>query len=268
MWINDFVVYQEEVQNENDYPDVFITHVNNYFYSVFRSHFEAMGMELITLKLYNHSVFDKIIPNDKRLVDFLNLDLDVENDLQEPDENDPAVLSGNQNGEKNSESAPSENQTSEDTQVELPLVEQVGIEFFDTVLVKCLVPPLIQEHLNRLFRLRLALGRMDFLLTRRKMEVGRRSSKIEQLFLNFAHGFVRRYLNSAFGEVAERQWKIFTDTAKRLKGVHEYTGAQKLLLRNIYTAIGLNPGQHSFSTLLSLTLKDLELYCRDELVSF
>ncbi|KAE9553476.1 hypothetical protein FO519_003305 [Halicephalobus sp. NKZ332] len=277
MWINDFVVYQEEVQDENDYPDVFITHVNNYFYSVFRNNFEAMGMELVTLKLFNHSVFDKIIPNDKRLIDFLNLDIDVgDNDVQEPDENDPVIIPNGSCSEKNQGSTTSEDQnnlndspgknSSNDFQeVELPLVEQVGIDFFDTVLVKCLFPPLIQEHMNRLFRLRLALGRMDFLLTKRKMDVGKKSSKIEQLFLSFSHGFVRRYLNSAFGEVAERQWKIFRDTAKKLKGVHEYTGAQKLLLRNIYTAIGLNPGQHSFSNLLNLTLKDLELYCRDEL---
>lgn len=269
MWINNFVIEASQYVKEDPDPELFIGGLNEYFGIVFEKELEGLNKSnnLIKLKLYSYELFDKVLPSDQRLVDFLNVEIEIPNDdtTLGTDENIPVgQFSNSKISEKESAYDTTSKTSSEYSLESVSLVDQIGLEFDDSILMKCLIPPQVQEHLNRLFRLRLKLAKLDYLLTEKTINKSSPMSKMEQLFLFQAHGFIRKYLNTVFGYVANEQWNDFIKTTQKLKGVDSITKAQTYLIRNIFSPSGLYSGSAGFVEIFDQTLHLLDGYGRED----
>uniref|UniRef100_A0AC34R9A9 Gamma-tubulin complex component n=1 Tax=Panagrolaimus sp. JU765 TaxID=591449 RepID=A0AC34R9A9_9BILA len=265
MWINDFVVLAEELMETDPVPDEFISRLNEYFYGLFRPFYEKLHcrFDLIKLQLYNYSLFDKVLPSDVRLVDYLCSGSNAASD-DGVDENNPLVSDSIQNsGEKDSLCNDVSFLGSAASDYQLQLVDQIGIVFHDTLLVKCLIPPSVQEHINKLFRLRLLLARCEYLLTTKRLNKSATYSKMEHLVLFNVQNFLRSYSNTVFGLIVEKQWGKFSKALQSLKGIDNAVDAQMYLLRDIYSPAGLFSRSSAFSQFLNIVLTDVILYCQE-----
>jgi hypothetical protein len=286
-WLPDFVDEVDMITSSIDELDDYDANkFNHIFMNFFHQRCKKVkeNFDLVKMKLYDYSLFEKVLPLDKRFVDYVLIESEMEKEDEGiNDENQPIINNKSVSLEDATRSSgktslsPLEDpkQASEndddDAQVEateLPFIERIGIEFSNFVLFKCLVPPPIQEHFNRLFRLRFSLVRANLLLLQKRYlseSADIYSNRSEQIFITVVQNFISRYTFFVFGILCGEQWKIFKDTTPNLKSINTITEAQRFLLRNINSSAGLYNNSQRFSDNLMMVLQTINGYCLGEM---
>jgi hypothetical protein len=283
-WLSYFVEDIEGLSSSMELDDSDADKFNYLFMNYFQQRCQRVqkDFDLVKMKLYDYSLSEKVLPLDKRFVDYIPMDSEAEreegtyhnDENRQPNSNKSISLEDTSKGK--SSSTPLEDPrhaaaaASEEDQepAKLPFVERIGIEFTNFILFKCLVPPPIQEHFNRLFRLRFSLVRANIILLQKRYlsnTIGPESNPSEQVFITFVQNFISRYTYYVFGILCEEQWKIFESTTPNLKSINTITEAQRFLLRNINSSAGLYNNSQNFSENLMNVLKTVNDYCSGEM---
>uniref|UniRef100_A0AC34FCI5 Gamma-tubulin complex component n=1 Tax=Panagrolaimus sp. ES5 TaxID=591445 RepID=A0AC34FCI5_9BILA len=278
-WLANFVEDIEELSATMELDDSDADKFNFLFMNYFQQRCQKVqkNFDLVKMKLYENSLFEKVLPLDKRFVDYIPLDSEAEreegtyiNDENQPLSNKSVSLEEASTGKTSStlmeDPRPFLATEEEQEAAKLPFVERIGIEFTKFILFKCLVPPPIQEHFNRLFRLRFSLVRANILLLQKRLQFNSvDSNKSEEVFLTFVQHFISRYTYFVFGILCDEQWKLFKSTTPTLKSINTITEAQRFLLRNINSSAGLYNNSQNFSVNLMHILQIVNNYCFGEI---
>ena len=163
-WLANFVEEVAALCNSVELLDSDADEFNRRFMFYFQPHCKKVkdDFDLVKIKLYTNTLFGKCLPLDTRFVDFVLLENDGETDDTEGDNDE------NHAPNKNVIKAPSNvddpQPNGENSNQDISILDRVGIQFQNKILFKCLISPSVQEHLNRLFRLRFSLVRTNILL--------------------------------------------------------------------------------------------------------
>uniref|UniRef100_A0A914ZD60 Gamma tubulin complex component protein N-terminal domain-containing protein n=1 Tax=Panagrolaimus superbus TaxID=310955 RepID=A0A914ZD60_9BILA len=207
-WLSNFVEDIEGLSATMELDDSDADKFNFLFMNYFQQRCQKVqkDFDLVKMKLFENSLFEKVLPLDKRFVDYIPLDSEAEreegtyiNDENQPISNKSVSLEDASNGKTSSSHMEDPrpflvNEEEDQEPVKLPFVERIGIEFTKFILFKCLVPPPIQEHFNRLFRLRFSLVRANILLLQKRYQSNSADrNKSEENFTEAADQFYATY---------------------------------------------------------------------------
>uniref|UniRef100_A0A914R0W3 Gamma-tubulin complex component n=1 Tax=Panagrolaimus davidi TaxID=227884 RepID=A0A914R0W3_9BILA len=275
-FVEDIEVLSSSIELDDSDADKFNFLFMNYFQR--RCKKVQKDFDLVKMKLYDYSLSEKVLPLDNRFVDYIPMDFEAEraegtyhnDENRQPNSKKSIFHEDTSNGKCSSThledprhaaaAASEENQEP----AKLPFVQRTGIEFINFILFKCLVPPPIQEHFNRLFLRNFTVYFTSFYKysIRKRYQsntIGPESNPSEQVFITFVQNFISRYTYYVFGILCDEQWKIFESTTPNLKSIDTITEAQRFLFINSFD--GLYNSCQNFSESLMNVLKTVNDYC-------